>query len=77
MNPVATQQRFLVYRSRFYGKTKRRRPFLFVAMARDAAHALTIGRRLFHLEKDAYAIPEKAPSPLFGPLPTALEEASP
>ena len=49
---VHTTSRFLVYRS------AAARDFLCVCAARDKRHAVAIARRLFRLERSAYARPE-------------------
>lgn len=49
-----TVRRYLVFRAR--GD----RQFLCVCAARDRRHALKIARRMFRLERSAYAEPERA-----------------
>jgi len=46
--------RFLIYRS------ARARNWLCVCAARDKRHALTIARRMFQLDRTAFAVPEAA-----------------
>lgn len=48
--------RHLIYRS------AKARQFLCVCLARDERHALKIARRMFQLDRTAYAVAERAQS---------------